>query len=134
MGALPLIVGCGRRAWQVKDAQDLKKVLAWRDSRGGAAFWLSREAVEYPCLAIRVTGDIADVHFLPEDGHPGFRCLGGEGLPRGGFTTLVYEGCDPGSGEETPNEFVISFETACSIATEFFHSERMSETVSWFEL
>jgi hypothetical protein len=50
------------------------------------------------------------------------------------MTTFVYEGCDPGYGEETPNEFVVPFSVACAIATEFFRRERMSNAVSWFEL
>ena len=75
-----------RRSWQVDDIQGLKRVLAWRDARGGAIFWLSGEDVRYPCLGIRVSGNIADVHYFPEEGHPGFRCLGGEGLPEDGET------------------------------------------------
>ena len=122
------------RAWQVEDIKALEDALAWRDSRGGARFWLAHNDQKYPALAIRVTGDVADVHFFPEEGHPGFRCLGGEGLLKGGWTVLVFQGCDPGTGEETPNEFVVPFKTACSIAREFFSRKQMSDTVSWFEL
>jgi hypothetical protein len=85
-------------------------------------------------LAIRVTGALADVHYFPNEDHPGFRCLGGDGLPDGGTTTLVFPGCDPATGEETPNEFVVSFETARRIAREFFYSRQMSPGFSWFEL
>lgn len=97
-------------------------------------FWLRQEGAEYPCLAIRTSGKFADVHFFPEVGHPGFRCVGGEGLPEDGETTLVFEGCDPSSGEATPNRFVVPFETAVSIAIDFFRTGRMSDTVPWFEL
>ncbi len=97
-------------------------------------FWLSHGDQEYPCLGIRVTGDFADVHFFPHNGHPGFQCLGGEGLPVDEMTTLVFEGCDPTTGEESPNEFIVPFSTALSIATEFLLHRRMSDAVSWFEL
>lgn len=121
------------RTWQVDDVADLERALAWRDSRGGALFWLSHEQ-EFPSLAIRVSDHLADVHFFPEDGHAGFRCLGGEGLPPDGTAKLVFEGCDPGDGEETPNKFIVSLEAAVSVATEFFRRKPMSGDVSWFEL
>jgi hypothetical protein len=118
----------------VDDDKSLEGALAWRDDRGGGIFWLTPDEERYPALAIRVSGDVADVHYFPRDGHPGFRCLGGHGLPEGGFATLVYQGCDPGSGEQTPNEFVVPLETARSVAKDFLHSKHMSEAVSWFEL
>ena len=124
---------CGR-TWQVADDKSLDAALASRDDRGGGMFWLTPEPERYPTLALRVSGEVADVHYFPWDGHPGFRCLGGDGLPNGGSTTLVYEGCDPATGEETPNEFVIPFETALAIAKEFFRTKQMSAAVSWFEL
>ena len=122
------------RSWEVNDVKSVMKTLAFRDSRGGAQFWMAHGDRKYPCLAIRVSGDIADVHYLPEEYQPGFRCLGGDGLPEGEMTTLLFEGCDPGYGEETPNEFVVPFSVACSIATEFFLREGLPDTVKWFEL
>jgi hypothetical protein len=100
-------VGGYSQTWRVDDDKSLEAALAWRDDRGGAIFWLTPDDREYPALAIRVTGDLADVHYFPLDGHPGFRCLGGDELPEGGLTTLLYPGCDPTAGEETPNEFVV---------------------------
>jgi hypothetical protein len=129
-----LIVETDRLKWLVNDVEDLKVALTWRDSRGGAWFWLSPENAEHPLLCIRITGDLADVIFFPEEGHPGFRCLGGEGMLEGEYTTLVYEGCDPRAGEETPNEFIVPLSTAYSVASEFLRSERRSEAVSWLEL
>jgi hypothetical protein len=81
-----------------------------------------------------VSGDVSDVTFFPADGHPGFRCLGGEGLPKGGFTTFVFQGCDPGRGEDVPNEFVVPFSTALLVAKTFFRDKRMSDGVGWYEL
>jgi hypothetical protein len=131
---LPVRVDGHYKWWQVEDDKGLEAVLAWRDDRGGAIFWLRPNEEMYPALAILVSGDRADVEYFPREDHPGFRCLGGQGLPKGGMTTLVYRGCDPATGEVTPNEFVVPFETARAIAREFFRSQRMSESVSWFEL
>lgn len=122
------------RTWQVNDEKGLEEVLSSRDSRGGGLFWLAHDDAKYPCLAIRVSGDVADVHFFPRDGHAGFRCLGGEGMPDDGSTMLVFEGCDPRDGEETPNWFVVPVERAISIGREFFRSKRMSDAGSWLEL
>ena len=121
------------KSWGVSNLNGLEDALAWRDSRGGALFWLSHEE-EFPLLAIRISGESADVSFFPKEGHPGFRCLGGEGLPRDQNTSFVFEGCDPTTGEDTPNEFVVSLETASSVAIEFFRKKRMSDNVPWFEL
>ncbi|WP_157369849.1 hypothetical protein [Zavarzinella formosa] len=123
-----------RESWQVADDNDLDAALGFRDDQGGALFWLVPDEADYPTLAIRVSGDLADICYFPQDGHPGFRVLKSVGPPEGGMTTLVYRGCDPASGEVTHNEFIVPFETAHAVAKEFFRSRQMSEAVSWFEL
>ena len=85
-------------------------------------------------LVITVTHELAQATLFPREGHAGFRCLGGRGLSEDGSTTFVVDGCDPASGEETPNEFVVALETARSIAAEFLQTKRMSAALSWFEL
>jgi len=125
--------GC-RQTWHVADEESLDAALAWRDDRGGGMFWLTPDEEQYPALALRVSADLADVHYFPRDGHPGFRCLGGHGMTEGGLTTLAYQGCDPATGEQNPNEFVVSFEKAHAAALEFFRTKQMSAVVSWFEL
>ena len=96
--------------------------------------WLSPDGAQYPAMALRISSGVADVHYFPHDGHPGFRCLGGDGLPAGGMTRLVYQGADPATGEDTPNEFVVPVELVGEVAAEFFRSQQMSAAVSWFEL
>lgn len=131
---LDMIVHGYGRAWKVEDDEGLGEVIAWRNSRGGGIFWMAHEGDDYPLLEIRISGDVADVHFFPKEGHPGFRCLGGWGLPVDGSTKLVYQGCDPGDGEEIPNRFIIPLATARRVAREFLARKRMSDAVSWFEL
>jgi hypothetical protein len=123
-----------KRTWEVDSEEALKAALVSRDSRGGAEFWLSQAGQKYPCLAVRIGGTLCDVHFFPEDGHPGFRCLGGEGLSPDGMTKLVFEGCDPGDGEQIPNRFVVPFTKALSVARVFFRAGIMSDAEEWFEL
>jgi hypothetical protein len=121
-------------AWVANDEKGLEAILRNRDGRGGGLFWMSDEGSANPCLAIRVSGDLCDVHYFPDDNHPGFRCLGGQDLPPNGRTNFVYEGCDPYAGEETENEFVVAFSTALAVAKEFFRTKQMSCSVQWFEL
>ena len=122
------------KTWRVNDDKSLEAALAWRDDRGGGAFFLAPDQEEYPLLLIRISGDVADVQYYPQDEHPGFRCLGGDGLPEGGTTRLVYEGCDPADGEEEHNDFIVPTKTALAVAREFFGSQQLPKSVLWFEL
>ena len=123
----------GSREWRVKSVHGLLRILHDRDFLGGGIFFLAPGDSEYTYLCMRVSGDVADVHFYPEEGHSGFRCLGGVGLPEGGRTTSLYNGCDPGSGEETPNEFILAFQTACRVAAGFLISGGMPERKDYRE-
>jgi hypothetical protein len=58
----------------------------------------------------------------------------GEGLPKGGFTTLVFPGCDPADGEAELNDYIVPFGTAILIAKDFLRDKQMSDQVRWFEL
>jgi len=122
------------RRWNVKSEAALETTLTRRDTLGGAEFWLSPPDRKYPCLAIRICGALCDMHFFPAARHPGFRCLGGEGLPADGVTKLVFEGCDPGDGEQTPNRFIVPFNKVLSVAKVFFRTGSKSDTEEWLEL
>lgn len=122
------------RSWRVTNANELAAAMASRDEKGGALFYIAPDDEQYPLLAIRVTGDYADVHYFPYGGHAGFRCLGGEGLPEDGWTSFLYQGCDPGTGEQTPNKFVMAFAQAREIADVFLRTGLRSGAVSWLEL
>jgi hypothetical protein len=124
------------REWSAADETALEQVLRFRDRVGGGQFWLSHDDGSYPAVAIRVSGDVADVHYFPFEGHPGFRALASPAGPDHGrnTTTLVYEGCDPSSGEESPVEFILPVDTAVSLAREFFRTRTRPSGASWFEL
>jgi hypothetical protein len=123
-----------RMTWDANDETDVETILRTRDNHGGAEFWLFDGAYDFPRLTIRVTGDLSDIHYFPHDGHPGFRCLGGQDLPPRGTTLFVFDGCDPGYGEETPNEFVVPFATALMAGKDFFRDRQLPSCAQWFEL
>jgi hypothetical protein len=85
--------------WQVLDESALEAVLQTRDDRGGNAFYCTVGEALYPCLAIEVSGELAAIHYFPDDGaHAGSRCLAtAPGLDPDGMTTLVFSLCDPRS-------------------------------------
>jgi len=120
----------------VDDAAMLEAALSDRDSRDGAWFLLGDSDRSYPQLSITVSGNAADVHYYPRDGHAGFRCMAAwdQLADADGFTTFVYEGCDPSSGEQVPNEFVVPFPVAIAVAKAFLATRGMYPSVEWFEL
>jgi len=125
------------RTWSATDEATLAQVLRSRDRAGGGQFWLAHDERPYPAVAIRISGDLGDVHFFPFEGHPGFRALApaSMGPEHGGkVTTLVYEGCDPASGEDTPGEFILPVDTVVALAREFFRTGARPAGASWFEL
>ena len=126
-----------RREWRAADEVALEEVLRFRDRAGGGLFWLRPDDGSYPAVAIRISGDLADVHYFPLAGHPGFRALASPSrrpIYGGATATLVYEGCDPSSGEESPTEFVIPVDTAVSLGREFFRTGTRPSSTPWFEL
>ena len=121
------------RKWDAHDESALEDVLRFRDGVGGGLFWISDDADSFPVMAIRISGSLADVHYFPDEDHPGFRALAEPSQQRGGTTAFIYEGCDPATGEETPSEFVLPVSTAILIAKEFHLTRTRSSAVSWFE-
>ena len=122
------------RSWLIEDEASLEKALAYRDRCGGAQLWLSPNNADFPCLAFRISGEVGDIHFFPKEGHPGYRRLGGKGLPHGGVKALVFDGCDPKDGEETPNLFIISPEEIIGVAKSFLCVTNIVNLEAWVEL
>lgn len=115
-------------------AESLLRTLDVRDSLGGAEYWLSEDFAPHPCLAIRFSSALADVHYFPQARHPGFRMLSRLDLPRDASTLFRFEGCDPAAGEPVPNAFVVSVADALHAAVEFFETGAMPRSASWLEL
>src|SRR5262249_37933540 len=119
--------------WSARDEAELETVLRRRDRRGGGLFWLFFEARAFPRRSIRVSGEWSAIDYFPNPEHPGFRRLG-DLDPSTGTTVLVYEGCDPYTGEEEPNEFLVPFATTLVVARHFFRTNGMAASVEWYSL
>jgi hypothetical protein len=122
------------RGWDAHDEAGLEQVLRFRDAVGGALFWLVHDDHRHPSMAIRISGNLADVHYFPDEGHPGFRALAEPAALGARTTTFIYEGCDPATGEETPSQFVVPVSKAIDVAKDFHRTGARSSAVSWFEL
>ena len=119
------------RSWLIEDEASLERALAYRDRRGGAQLWFSPNNADFPCLAFRISGKVGDIHYFPEEGHPDFRRLGGKGLLQGGVTVLVFEGCDPGDGEESQNAFIITSKEIIGVAKSVRCMKKYGEWEAW---
>jgi hypothetical protein len=123
------------RHWQVATEAELGAVLLFRDGVGGARFWLNADDEDFPVLAIRISGDVGDVHYFPAEGHPGSRALATlEGPEKDQTILLRYEGADPASGELTSRRFILPFATLLDVARSFFHVQSLPASLAWFKL
>lgn len=120
-----------------KSEAELEEILARIDSKGGGEFWFSHSGPgEYPAMLIQCSRDLATIFWFPQEGNPGFRCFRTSSDPvmPGEFTTFLWDGSDPGTGEEVPNEFVVKRSTAIAVAKEFLLSPSLPAGFSWMEL
>jgi hypothetical protein len=129
-----LIEGHHRR-WLASNESELDDVLEFRDDVGGAQFWLITAEETYPLLAIRVSGDVGDVHYFPDEGIAGFRALSPpEHREHDDVVLFRYEGADPADGEDVTTRFVLPFSAVVDIARQFFRSQSLPKLATWFEL
>ena len=94
---------------------EIESVLKKRDDAGMNCFWLSHGTEKFPAINIMVNGDLAYVHYFPEERHPGYASVGGlSNLSRGGITNFF-----DGPGDEPfdiVNEAVVPFSEALKVA------------------
>jgi Immunity protein Imm1 len=103
-----------------------------RDANGRNCFWLSHDDQPYPFLGVLVKGDLAYVHYFPEDRHAGHRSLGNlPGLDPEGLTTFYL---DEGTPQEILNDGIVLFEKALAAAKEFHQSPALPRSIEWQEL
>jgi hypothetical protein len=106
-------------------------VLAKRNEDGFNEFWLHHGDDKRPCLAILANLDLAYVHYLPKDGHPGFQSLRlASDLDLDGQTMFR---CNR-DRTPMPNSTVIPFSWALDVAKEFAGSKWLPRCIEWFEL
>jgi hypothetical protein len=119
-----------RGALEAEDEASLEAALAVRYDHDANEFWLYGGDGPHPTLGILVRGDLADVHYLPSEGHPGFRSLATQESKAEGTTTF-YMG---GEQQAAPNQFVVPFSKALEAAKEFLVSRQQPMCLDWFEL
>lgn len=118
----------------VGSVEELERVLLRRHGKDANAFWLSHATQEYPKLSILVNADLAAIHYIPAEFQAGFRSVGKTpGLESRG-TTVFSISKYSGDNIEEPNESVLPFSVALSVATEFFNRSELPTGVEWEEL
>jgi hypothetical protein len=112
---------------------EIEAALSKRHGAGINSFWLSQGGEKRPTINIMVNGDLAYVHYFPDDDHPGFASVGGlSKLSRGGITHFF-----PGLTAEPfdiLNEAVVPFSSALKVAQEFAISSTMPRCIAWSSL
>jgi hypothetical protein len=113
--------------------EDLKELLMKRGRDESNSFWLSHENKKSPSLALLVKGELAGLHYFPEESHPGFVPLGNIANLSSGNTTTFYT---DKSGEEINilNDAVVPLSTALLVAREFFSTDTLPKSIKWMEL
>jgi len=114
------------------DVNELERALRVRHDDANS-FWLSHGKETKPALSILVRGDLAYLHYFPDDSHPGFSSIGAvRELKRDGTTTFFLD--TPEQEQEIVNSSIVSFSEAVKVAKEFFISKDLPEAIKWFEL
>jgi hypothetical protein len=117
----------------VTSPADIETALSRRHGAGRNAFWLSHGAELFPVINIMVKGDLAHVHYFPEDRHPGFASVGRlpDLRPNGDTVVFMNSSDEP---VEIMNGAVVPFSDALKVAQEFAISATMPKCIQWFEL
>jgi immunity protein Imm1 of predicted polymorphic toxin system len=111
---------------------DVQAALSKRHDAGINAFWLSHGSKKLPAISILVKGDIAYVHYFPNDDHPGFASVAKLPGPRPHETTIFF--VNPNEKVWILNGAVVPFSDALKAAEEFAISETMPRSIQWSEL
>lgn len=112
---------------------EIEAALSKRHGAGINSFWLSHGLEKRPAINIMINGDLAYIHYLPDDHHPGFTSVGGMSQLRPGGTTDFFL-----SPSDEPldllNDGVVPFSSALKVAQEFAISSAMPKCIAWRSL
>jgi Immunity protein Imm1 len=115
------------------DENDVDSILLKRCGQGVNAFWIYHEPRKKPLLLILVNNTLANLHYFPDEKHPGFYSIGKmSSLPADGNTTFFMN--NPTEREEVPNDAIVPFADALAAAKEFLTSTELPPNIEWFEL
>jgi hypothetical protein len=113
--------------------EEMKTLLQRRNENGFNSFWLSHDDVPYPKMALLVNAGLAIVHYFPKEYVAGFQSVGNL-LDLEGESTRFAISKYSADDAYLPNTAVVSFSDALRSAKEFFGSEKMPQTIEWYEL
>jgi hypothetical protein len=111
---------------------DVEAALNKRHRGGINAFWLRHGTERFPAICILVKGDIANVHFFPREGHPGFTSVANVSGPSSNETSVFF--ARPTEKAWVRNDALVPFSDALKAAQEFAVSKTMPKCIQWFEL
>jgi hypothetical protein len=120
-------------AWNLTDPEGIEAALSKRYGAGRNAFWLYHGSEGHPAINIMVNGDLAYVHYFPEDRHPGFASVGTVPSLRPGGDTIFFPD-DTDDTFDIVNEAVVRFSDALKVAQEFAISPALPKSIQWSEL
>jgi len=120
-------------AHDVTTRLEIEAALSKRDHAGMNSFWLFHGTQKFPSINIMVNGDLAYVHYFPEERHPGYASVGGlSHLSRGGITNFFHV---PGDEPfDILNGAVVPFSEALKVAQEFAVSKDLPKCIPWNSL
>jgi hypothetical protein len=112
---------------------DVERILLKRCNQGVNAFWIFHEPREKPILLILAKNQMANLHYFPDEGHPGYISVGNiPSLPAHDYTMFFMN--SPKEEEHVPNDAIVPFADALAAAKEFLVSTELPHSIEWFEL
>jgi hypothetical protein len=111
---------------------DIEAALRKRHGAGINSFWLGYEAGGFPALNILVKGNLAHVHYFPNEDHPGFASVAKLPVPRPDELRVFF--INPTEEIDILNGEVIPFSDALKAAQEFAVSATMPKCIRWNSL
>jgi hypothetical protein len=112
--------------------RELEAILKKRHGAGINSFWLGHVAGGFPAINIVVKGDLAHVHYFPNEDHPGFASLAKLPGPTPNETSVFF--IRPKEKIWVLNDEVVPFSEALKAAQEFALSEAMPKCIQWRSL
>jgi hypothetical protein len=112
---------------------EIQAALSKRSGAGLASFWLTHGGERFPMINIMINGDLAYVHYFPEDRHPGYASAGAlPQLPPDGITHFFQHPTD--EPFDIMNNAVVRASEALKVAQEFAVSKGMPKCIPWRSL
>jgi len=111
---------------------DVQAALSKRHDAGINAFWLSHGSKKHPAISILVKGDLAYVHYFPNEDHPGLASVAELPVPRPHETSIFF--VSPNEKVWILNGAVVPFSDALKAAQEFSVSRTLPKCIRWNSL